>query len=145
LETPVAPSVGSQAAPAKSTIKVATQTLRRRPSTMLATLFENLCELPDAEIFGVRGQTAARPRKNSSAGNRVNAATHAKKMPVAAIGPKDWFELRSETNKHSSAMATVAADAVMAPKEAFHEAFKESATDSVCCNSSLWRATRSSE
>src|SRR5699024_1098300 len=79
------------------------------------------------------------------AGNRVNAATHAKKMPVAAIGPKDWFELRSETNKHSRAMATVAADAVMAPKEAFHEAFKESATDSVCCNSSLWRATRSSE
>src|SRR5699024_4008816 len=112
-------------APAKSTIKVPTQTLRGLPSTMLATLFQNLCELPDPEIFGVTGQNAARPHKNSSAGNRVNAATHAKKMPVAAIGPKDWFELRSETNKHSSAMATVAADAVMAPKEAFHAAFNE--------------------
>src|SRR5699024_2379152 len=118
---------------------------RGLPSTMLATLFQNLCELPDPEIFGVTGQNAARPHKNSSAGNRVNAATHAKKMPVAAIGPKDWLELRSEPNKHSRAMTTFAADAVMAPKEAFHEAFKESATDSVCCNSSLWRATRSSE
>src|SRR5699024_8321328 len=149
LETPVALSNGSHAAPMKRSTSVPAQTLRGLPSTREATLCHNLCELFAAfsslEYFGVTGQKAIRPNRYSSAGSSVSAETHAKKIPVAAIGPRERFEFRSETSKHSRAIATVAAEAVIALNDAFHEARNESATDSLRCNSSRWRATMSSE
>ncbi len=90
---------------------------------------------------GIVGQKAARPVSRSSAGSRVRAASHANATPVAATGPRERVELRSEAIRISRARATVEADAVIAPKDPRTAARSASPTSARTSSSSRCRAT----
>ncbi|MCY1236099.1 hypothetical protein D9M72_487400 [compost metagenome] len=69
--------------------------------------------------MGRNGQKAVRPSSAIRAGSSVRAAKSEHRMPAAATGPSALLELRSENNRQSRAMITVAPEARMGSKEAF--------------------------
>ncbi len=160
---PCAWKVGTKADATSRNAAVASQTRRgwrpispaTRPHTPVRASRWSSSSLPSAPrsastsaTWGIRGQKiqrARRPPSMSSAGSSVIVATNADAIPIAATGPSDRLEARSDSSRHSRPAITVPALAAIGSIAARIARFIARCGSAIQRSSSRYRATSSNE
>ncbi len=110
---PSASKAGAKDASANSPARLQTSTRAGRRPTAAETRSQPRplgCSLP---YVGRNGQNAARPSRTRVAGRKVSAASTARAMLTAEIGPRPRLEPRSEKSRQSTPRITVAPEATI--------------------------------
>ncbi len=86
--------------------------------------------------FGLRGQNTQRPNAARATGRKVIITSRVQAMPIAATGPRLWFDRSSEKLRQSSPTMTVAAEARIAGADSRQALIMASKRFGYSCNSS---------